>query len=103
METRTEESERGEVKGEKEPGIEWRIGLGNTRGECGAETGLGVDRSKRESRGVDPLGVGSGSRIEVSGSEGVCVDDAFLTKRPVESLGGNLVRFGIQLVTQGDR
>ena len=104
METRTEELVRGEGEGEKDPGIEWQIGLGNTRGgECGTETGLGVDRSKRESRGVDPLGAGSGSRIEVSGTEGVCVDDAFLTKRPVESLAGNLVRFGIQLVTQGDR
>lgn len=73
------------------------------RGECEAEAGLGVDHSRRESRGVDPLGAGSSLQIEVSGLDGVYLDDTFLTKRPVESLGGNLVCFGIQLVTKGNQ
>ena len=49
------------ISGEKDPGIEWRIDLGNTRGECEAEAGLEEECSKLELRGIDPLGVGSGS------------------------------------------
>ena len=88
------------ISGEKDPGIEWRIGLGNTRGECGVEAGLEGECSKLESRSVDPLGVGSGSRIEVSRWEGVRLDVVFLIKRPAASLGGC---FGMRQVTQGDR
>ena len=68
------------ISGEKDPGIEWRIGLGNTRGECGVEAGLEGECSKLESRSVDPLGVGSGSRIEVSRWEGVRLDVVFFDK-----------------------
>ena len=70
--------------------------------------GLGEGNSAEVSRGVEQLGVCSVLRGDDSGGGlgsrlGCLEDDACFTNRPEGSLVGNLDRFGIQLVTEGDQ
>ena len=41
------------ISGEKDPGIEWRTGLGKTSGECEPAEGLGEGNSTRVLGGVE--------------------------------------------------
>ncbi|KAI9441943.1 hypothetical protein BJY52DRAFT_1229323 [Lactarius psammicola] len=68
VENGTEVSEGESARGEKEPGIECRMGLGNTREERGVEE---VSELSMGSESVELLEDGSGSRIDGSsgGSE----------------------------------
>ncbi|KAH9172411.1 hypothetical protein EDB89DRAFT_1906093 [Lactarius sanguifluus] len=97
VEIGAEVSEGESARGEKEPGIEWRIGLGKVREGRGVE--VVSEELSIESESVEELGEGSRSRMDGSsgGSEEDEADEVLLRNFPVDgSLGGSLDCLGIR-------